>query len=230
MAKNLKGKELGKGLYQRKDGLYSARFLSKTGSRTEKYFHTIQEARSWLAKARYEDVNGVLKPNSNITFDEWFNYWINNIVCDLAPNTIRNYKERYKFNIKPIIGKMKLTDIKPMHCKKILNAMNEYYSGSTIRQTYITLGTVLKAALMNDIIQKQPMNGVYFTKPVRAARDIKYLTVEEQRKFLEAAKKSHNYRQYALLLETGLRTGELIGLTWDAVDLKNRTLTVNITL
>ena len=88
----------------------------------------------------------------------------------------------------------------------------------------------MKAALMNDIIQKQPMNGVYFTKPVRAARDIKYLTVEEQRKFLEAAKKSHNYRQYALLLETGLRTGELIGLTWDAVDLKNRTLTVNKTL
>jgi integrase len=54
--------------------------------------------------------------------------------------------------------------------------------------------------------------------------------VDEQKKFLEAAKRSHNYYQYALILETGLRTGEMIGLTWDAIDLKERTLTVNKTL
>ena len=56
------------------------------------------------------------------------------------------------------------------------------------------------------------------------------LTVEEQAKFLEAAQSSHNYSQYALILETGLRTGELIGLTWDAIDWENRTLTVNKTM
>ena len=50
------------------------------------------------------------------------------------------------------------------------------------------------------------------------------------RKVLEAAERSHNYRQYALLLETGLRTAELIGLTWDAIDWKKRTLTVNKSL
>lgn len=44
---------------------------------------------------------------------------------------------------------------------------------------------------------------------------------------MEVAKRSHNYAQYALLLETGLRTGELVGLTWDAIDWKKRTLTVN---
>ena len=52
------------------------------------------------------------------------------------------------------------------------------------------------------------MNGVRYTKPVRTVDDIKYLTVVEQETFLEAAKHSHNYRQYALLLETGLRTAE----------------------
>jgi len=55
-------------------------------------------------------------------------------------------------------------------------------------------------------------------------------TVEEQQKFLEVAKRSHNYAQYALLLETGLRTGELVGLTWDAINWKKRMLTVNKTL
>ena len=83
---------------------------------------------------------------------------------------------------------------------------------------------------MNDMIQKYPMDGVRFTKPVRAVDDIKYLTTDEQQKFMEAAKRSHHYAQYALILETGLRTGEVIGLTWDAIDWKARTLTVNKTL
>ena len=83
---------------------------------------------------------------------------------------------------------------------------------------------------MNDIITKHPMDGVRFTKPLRAVDDIKYLTIEEQKAFLEAAKRSHNYRQYIFLLETGLRTSELIGLTWDVIDWKKHTLTVNKTL
>ena len=74
------------------------------------------------------------------------------------------------------------------------------------------------------------MDGVRFTKPVRAVDDIKCLTTDEQQKFMEAAKRSHNYAQYALILETELRTGEVIGLTWDAIDWKARTLTVNKTL
>ena len=109
--------------------------------------------------------------------------------------------------------------------------MDADYAGSTIRQTYITMGTMFKAAKMNDLIAKHPMDGVRFIKPVRTTDDIKSsLTRDEQRVFLETAKRSHNYNQYALILETGLRTGEVIGLTWDAIDWKARTLTVNKTL
>ena len=152
------------------------------------------------------------------------------MIADLSPNTRRNYRERYEYNIQPVIGTMRLGDVKPMHCKIVLNRMDATYAGSTIRQTYIAMGTMFRAAVMNDMITKHPMNGVRYTKPVRAANDIKFLTVEEQEIFLEAAKRSHNYRQYVLLLETGLRTSELIGLTWDAIDWKKRTLTVNKTL
>ena len=149
---------------------------------------------------------------------------------DLAPNTLRNYRERYKQNIQPIIGKMLLSDVKPMHCKKVLLSMDADYAGSTIRQTYITMGTLFKAAKMNDLICKHPMDGVRYTKPVRAPDDIHFLTRDEQIRFLEVAKRSHNYNQYAFILETGLRTGEMIGLAWDAIDFKSRTLTVNKTL
>ncbi|MDU1325922.1 MAG: tyrosine-type recombinase/integrase [Clostridiales bacterium] len=230
MGKNLKGRECGKGIYQRKDGLYSARFVDRAGKRHEKYFQTVPEARNWIADAKYADAHAEVFVGTDITVDEWFDFWIENIVGDLAPNTLRNYRDRYKHNIQPVIGRIKLADVKPMHCKKVFIQMDADYAGSTIRQTYITMGTMFKAAKMNDLISKHPMDGIRFTKPVRAANDIKFLTREEQRIFLETARRSHNYNQYALILETGLRTGELIGLTWDAIDFEKRTLTVNKTL
>lgn len=230
MGKNLKGKECGKGICQRKDGQYYARFVDKRGKRREGYFASLPEARNWLEDARYADRHDELFCPSTLTLDTWFNYWIDNIIGDLSPNTRRNYRERYVQNIQPILGRMMLTDIKPLHCKMVLNSMEERYAGSTIRQAYITMGTLLKSAVMNELILRHPMNGVRFTKPIRAANDVKYLTVEEEQKFLNVAQKSHNYFQYALILETGLRTGELIGLTWDCIDWDKQTLTVNKTL
>ena len=230
MGKNLKGKECGKGICQRKDGLYSARYVDELGNRHQKYFPTLPEARKWLEESKNPTPQTDLFIPTEMTVDAWFEFWITNIVGDLAPNTRRNYRERYKHNIQPVLGKMRLTDVKPMYCKMVLNQMEADYAGSTIRQTYIAMGTMFRAALMNDLIAKHPMAGVRYTKPVRAVNDIKFLTVEEQMKFLEVAKRSHNYYQYALILETGLRTGELIGLTWDAINWEKRTLTVNKTL
>ena len=232
MGKNLKGKECGKGICQRKDGLYSARFLDRFGNRKVRYFGSVVEAKNWLEDARYEDKHAdtVMITDPEMTVEDWFDFWIGNIVSDLAPNTIRNYRERYEHNIRPVIGKLKITDVKPMHCKLVFNRMNETYAGGTIRQTYITMGTMFRAAVDNDILTRHPMDGVKYTKPMKAADDIKYFTVDEQNAFLEAAKSSHNYHQFALILETGLRVGEVIGLTWDCIDWEKCTLTVNKTL
>ena len=212
MGKSLRGKECGKGICQRKDGLYSARFVSSEGQRQVKCFSSLPEARNWLEDAKYADRHEDVFAPPDMTVTEWFEFWISHIVGDLAPNTQRNYRERYEYNVKPVIGKMRLTDVKPMHCKMVFNRMEASYAGSTIRQTYIAMGTMFRAAVMNDMIQKHTMGGVRFTKPVRAVDDIKCLTSDEQQKFMKAAKRSHNYAQYALILETGPRTGEVIGL------------------
>ena len=230
MGKNLKGKECGKGICQRKDGLYYARFVDKTGKRHEKYLSTLPEARNWIEESKYADAHENVFVATDTTVDQRFDFWIENIVGDLAPNTLRNYRERYVHNIQPVMGKMMIANVKPMHCKRVFIQMDADYAGSTIRQAYITMGTMFKAAKMNDLITKHPMDGVRYTKPVRAPDDIHFLTRDEQIRFLEVAKRSHNYNQYALILETGLRTGEMIGLTWDAIDFQNRTLTVNKTL
>lgn len=231
MGKSLKGKELGKGIGQRKDGLYYARCTNKSGQRLEKCFQDLKEARNWQKEQQYRQVHPEIKSAPpKMTVNEWFDFWQTNLLTGLAPNTVRNYRERYEKNAKAILGELLLTEVKPMHCKAVFNDMTGTYAGSTIRQAYIALGSMFKAAKENGLIEKHPMDGVRFDSPIKAVDEIHFLTVSEQKTFLEVAKHSHNYAQYALILETGLRTGEVIGLTWDAIDWENHTLTVNKTM
>lgn len=232
MGKSLKGKELGKGIGQRKDGMYYARCTDKAGQRLERCFQSLKEAKNWQKEQQYHQVRPEPKTPVPVqmTVNEWFDFWQANLLTGLAPNTVRNYRERYERNAKAILGKLLLTEVKPMHCKAVFNGMTETYAGSTIRQAYIALGAMFKAAKENGLIEKHPMDGVRFDSPVKAVDEIHFLTVSEQKAFLEAAKHSHNYNQYVLILETGLRTGEMIGLTWDAIDWDKHTLTVNKTM
>ena len=99
MGKNLKGRECGKGICQRKDGKYAARFTDKNGKRHEKHFPTLPEAKNWLADAQYEEKHDIHNPSSEMTVDAWFEFWITNLIADFSPNTRRNYRERYEYNI-----------------------------------------------------------------------------------------------------------------------------------
>ena len=244
MGKDLNGKELGKGLAQRADGYYTARFVDQTGKRVQAYFDKPSQARTWLEDAKSQDRNNtvavpfnvvaddVLKKNAelpsfnNMTVNEWFDFWIDSIIPDLAGNTRRNYRDRYERNIRPVIGNLKVGDVRPFHCKKVLLDMEDDYAGSTIRQTYITMGTMFKSALMNGVISKHPMDGVRYTKAVKGPAEIKFLTIEEEDNLRDIAKRSFNYNQYELILQTGIRTSELIGLTWDMVDFKKKKITI----
>ncbi len=246
MGLDLKGKELGKGLSQRKDGRYSARYRLKGGGRVEKYFKSLPEARNWLEDAKYKNrhdtvqapfgavVNGIIEtgkhfpPLSDMTVDEWFDFWYANIVSDRAYNTRRNYRERYETNVKPVMGKLKVADVRPFHCKKVFLDMDDEYTGSTIRQVYIQMGTMFKSALMNGVIQKHPMDGVEHKKPYK--KDVRFLTIEEQQKFNEVARRSHYKDQYDMVQDTGFRTSELVGLTFGAINFKDKTITIDKTL
>lgn len=224
MGKNLKGKELGVGICQRKDGLYMARFVSKrTGKTVQKYFPKLQECRNWLADARFEDEHGGINAFGDMTVTAWFEYWLEHIKGDsIRPNTRRNYKERFEKNIKGCIGKMLLTDIKPMHCQNILNQMKDNYKSSTIYQTRIALYCMFADAVENDVILKNPVTKAVKCNFGKEPKKVRALTIEEQKKFLEVAKGTSNYNQFAFLLQTGLRTGEMIGLRWSDIDFKKK--------
>ena len=209
MGKNLKGRELGEGLSQCADGRYLAQYTNRYQLHVEHYFDNLADARNWLAEESRMESRMEYRPpdQSTMTVDEWFTFWTTVLLSDRAPNTLRNYRERYQRNIQPIMGTMPLSAVKPMHCIMVLNRMEQDYAGSTIRQTYICMGSMFKAALNNDMITKHPMDGIRFNKPIRDVKDIRFLSLEEQQRFMAVAQNSHNFPQYALILETGLRTG-----------------------
>ena len=100
--------------------------MTKTGKRQVKCFSSLPEARNWLDDAKYADKHENIFVPPDVTVDVWFEFWIAHIVGDLAPNTRRNYRERYEYNVKPLIGGMQLADVKPMHCKMVFNRMDCY--------------------------------------------------------------------------------------------------------
>lgn len=250
MGKSLTGKDLGEGLSQRKDGRYSARFRSITGKRIEKYFGTVTDAKKWLEKAKYEDKNiktfasfdtvarDILENDASIisfsdmTVDQWFDFWIKNVIADRAFNTKRNYTERYNRNIKPVMGNVKLSEVRTYHCKKVLDRMKQssLYKTSTIKQTYIAMGTMFKAALKRRAIDVHPMDELEIRFPKKEKSDVKFLSLKDEAKFFEQAKRSHNYDQYCFVRETGIRCGEMIALCFSDINWDEGKISINKTM
>lgn len=230
MGKDLKGKDLGAGIVQRKDGKYAARFISKSKKRIEKHFEKVSEAKKWLAEAKYEDEHSNIGASSQMTVNAWFDFWIHEIKEKTTrPNTVRNYRERYKHNIHDVIGNMIISDVKPMHCQQVLNCMEEKYKGSTMEQCRITMTSMFFYAVENQIIPTNPVTKSVKC-PKKVDKKVRFLTLEEQAKFLKAAVGTSYYYQYALILQTGLRTGELVGLKWEDIDFEKRTINIRRTM
>ncbi len=223
MGKDLKGRELGVGLSQRKDGLYTARFTGRNGKRKQKYFKKLRECRKWIADAQFEDEHGDINVSGDMTVDAWFEYWIKNIKEKTVRwNTLGNYKARYEKNIKDVIGKMIIKDVKPMHCQNVLNCMdNNGYAGGSMEKTKITMSSMFSDACENGLIYANPV-----TKSVKCPKkgnvNTRVLTLGEQDKFLSAAKRSINYNHFLFILQTGVRSSELRGLKWSDIDFGNR--------
>lgn len=232
LGKDLKGRELGVGICQRKDGLYTARFVSKkTGKSVQKYFPKLQECRKWYADAKFEDEHGNVLISSDVTVDAWFDYWIDIKKKTVRYNTVRNYTERYNQNIKHIIGTMLLSEIKPVHCQKIFNDMaDENYKTTTIYQTRITLFNMLELAKENDVIRSNPCKKSVKSNMGKPSQKKEALTISVQKKFLEYAHGQSYENQYRFILQTGLRTGELVGLKWNDIDFKSKTIKIERTM
>ena len=106
----------------------------------------------------------------------------------------------------------------------------EGYKTTTIYQTRIALYNMLEFAKENDVLINNPCKKSVKSDMGKPSEKKEALTIDVQKKFLEAVVGYSYENQYRFVLQTGLRTGELIGLKWSDIDFENRTMKIERTM
>lgn len=231
MAKDLKGKELPRGITQRSDGRYMGRFEYK-GEKYTLYNLDLRTLKKELQDLRYEVEHGLYAKESKVTVQSWFDTWMKEYKKDnVKYGTYTNYQKVYDLYIKEKFGKKKLIDIRPEHIQKIYNGLKaDDYSHKTISLVAIVLGGMFKQAYKNQMIQKNPVELATIPRSTGKRKEISVLSKEEQKIFQTAAAESPYYKLYMVALGTGMRAGELRALEWKDIDFKNKVIHVQGTL
>lgn len=229
MGKDLKGTILPDGIVQRSNGSYRGRFQYKgeiyTRDNTD-LKKLIQE----MEDLRYEVKHGIKGKGDNITLNAWFDIWLNtHKKRSIKESTQIRYDDFYRRYIEKQIGKYRVADFTPILIERLLqNMADKDFSTKTIHDVYNILNAMFKYAVHNRIISFNPCAGVEVPKTKQ--KDIRVLTVEEQREVMEQAKGRLHSNMIEVALGTGLRSGELRGLTWSDIDFRKREISINKTL
>ena len=235
MAKDLKGKQLPKGIIQRPDGRYMGRFTF-AGER-----YTLYENKSpaKLKKAmedmRYELEHGLRGKTKKINLDNFFKIWISEKQTDgVKETTVMLYSNYYRWYIQNKLGKKLIVDITKNNIKEIIKDMETgtktctQKSVSTIRKTYSIIYDIMNFAVSENIIMTNPCVGIKLPKEKKSERRV--MDSEEQKILLDAIKGSYYEDFYIIALGTGMRINEILALTWDDIDYDENKIHVNKTL
>lgn len=229
MGKDLKGKELGKGISQRKDGRYQARFTDRFGKRRCVYGITLKEVKNALMSEVVDNYSKNNVVDSNMTLDQWYEKWMRVYKEPvLKPSTIRIYIRTYHCYIKPVLGRLPLSSITKLMVTDLLNGLGKRLHKSTVNNIRTVLCDLFSYAMDNDLCTKNPAKGIKIIGTDR--RKIVTLSREDQRDFFFMAKGCFYYNLYIVAVNTGLRSGELRALTLDDIDFENNTINVTKTL
>lgn len=230
MPKDLKGRELPKGIYQRKDGRYEARALIN-GIKIQLYNFNLKELKVEFEKRKEEARQGEDKKLSNITLDEWFEEWfIRYKVPKIKETSITPMKTKYRANFGRLIGHMKVTEIRNMDIQDVINTMQrEGRAASSMRDALGRVRECLESAKNNRIISENPCFDI--TVPwENVTKERRFLSQEEQNRFLQQVENNWYKEMFYIMFLTGMRIGEVGGLKWEDVDFKNKCININRSL
>ena len=230
MAKDARGRELPKGIRQRDNGTFEGR-VAVDGKRVSVYGNTVTEVKKKIAETKYKMEHGIYVDQCNISFDEWFNTWLEEYKKNsVKSGTVFSYKNYYKYYIKDELGMRKLRDLRGEHIQHLYNKLKQDgIATSTIKIVSAVLSGCMKQALKNGLIERNPVPLAILPK-AGAKKQSRVLTQEEQTLFLKyaKAKNSYLYNFFALALRTGMRNGELRGLKYSDIDKKKMVIHVQI--
>lgn len=231
MGKDLKGKELGKGITQRKNGIYCGRYVDRYGVRQSTYDKDLKELNRKLKIMVGRNAEGKVVKESTLTLDQWYQVWMftykEGMIRD---NTKLRYNTLYNHHIKPFLGKKVLNRITKVQCVQLLKGLKDKGLGwETQNSARIMMIDLFNRALEDDYVLKNPMKGVRLPSSKPDA-ERKILSVDEQKIFFEACAGTWYDNAFAVTVNTGLRPGELFALTWDDIDLDKKEINVNKTM
>lgn len=229
MGKDLKGKELGVGITQRKNGTYQGRYKDRFGNSKTIYSKKLSELRKDLAVKIAENETFV-SVRETIKLDNWFNQWIKIYKeKSVRPNTLREYTHIYNKNISPFIGNRNINSLVKSDIQRIITlAHTNGYGYERQNKIKVILSDMMARALEDNLILKNPVLGskVIDKKESKA----KSLTLEEQNIFFEYCKNTFYDNMFNVAVNTGMRPGELFALTESDIDFENGFIDVNKTL
>ena len=170
---------------------------------------------------------------STISYSDYLDYWLKeHCEINLRYHTIRAYSNIIKNHIKPNIGFYRLSQITTSTLQEFINKI--YVEKSFSKNFLKKILKVLKTsfAYATDVVgfvKENPALKVKLPKYDVPDPDPAHIfTKEEIDMILNRFKKNHAFYYAALTAYyTGLRVSEVFALTWDDIDLENKTLTVN---
>ncbi len=194
-------------------------------------FRTKKEAEQALAAAinEYNRAGSVFEP-SEITVSDYLDQWFE-LSCklNLKYNTQVGYLRIIEGHLKPKFGSYKLKAINPAVLQEYANSLKlNGYSKSHI----VGILTVFQSALDYAIeplhyISQNPVKSIKFPKVERKPRERIILTLDEWQQIIDRFRDTRYYIPLMIGFYTGLRISETFALTWDDIDFKKRTLSVN---
>ena len=222
---------------QRKDGRWEGRYTvgrdPGTGKQVQRsvYGSTQQEVRKKLAQVTVEIDSGTYKDPCKIKLGEWLDIWVAEYLNDVKPRTIESYTDHIKNHIKPALGAVKLEALTTPAVQRFYNQLGAEKGGKTglspktVKNIHGVLHEALQQACKVGYIRTNPVDAC--TLPRAEKKEIKPLDSDEISAFLKAIQGHRFETVYIVTLFTGLRRGEVLGLTWDAVDFDGGTLLIN---
>ena len=238
--KDLRGRSLRKGEVQRSsDKRYMYTYTDPMGRRKFIYANDLTELREKEAKLMKDQLDGLDlyvagKASVNDTFDRYMSTKYN-----LRESTRSSYFYTYDHYVRDTFGNKRIAEIKYSDVLQFY-----YYLLNEVKISLGTLDTVhcllhptFQLAVRDEIIRNNPTDGVMkeISRESGKNRGIRHaLTVEQQRAFMEYIANHpiyyHWWPMFTVLLGTGCRIGEALGLRWQDLDYDRRTISINHSL
>lgn len=159
-----------------------------------------------------------------MTVGEWLEIWQRDYLISVKPSTAFLYKEQIRLYIKPRLGTVQMDKLTPRIVQTFCTGLAEIISPKSVKNVHGVLHRALEQAVNAKVIDYNPAHGTIL--PRRKRPEIQTFSEAQISAFMELLHDHRHEILYKVALFTGLREGELLGLTWDCVDFRQGTILV----